>query len=193
MNRAQLCHVLRAAAEVTGATDLIVIGSQAVLGTYEEWRLPSEATRSVEADIAVDLILAPDATDTDESRLADRIDGSIGEGSMFHQSFGYFGQGVETSTATMTAGWRDRLVALNCDAVSGGGVDAVGWCLEINDLWLSKAAAGREKDLEFCLALAADGLVDLDEIERRSDQLAGRERDNARVAIVRSRTLGSAD
>lgn len=188
MNREQLCHVLRAAAEVTGFTDLVVIGSQAVLGTYEEWLLPVEATRSAETDIAVDIALAGAAATDDETELADRIDGAIGEGSMFHQSFGYYGQGVETITATLTTGWRDRLVPLNCNRADGVEVDAVGWCLEINDLWLSKAAAGREKDHDFCLALAAQGLVDLDQIERRLGELAGRDRENARVLFVRARS-----
>src|SRR5258705_312079 len=47
--------------------DLVVIGSQAVLGTFEEWRLPIEATRSVEADIAVDLATSNATLDRDES------------------------------------------------------------------------------------------------------------------------------
>ena len=52
MNRAQLEHVLRAAATIVDDPGLLVIGSQAILGTYPEDRLPVEATTSIEADLA---------------------------------------------------------------------------------------------------------------------------------------------
>jgi len=35
----------------------------------------------------------------------------------------------------------------------------VAWCLEVHDLWISKAVAGRPKDREFCRTLAEAGLV----------------------------------
>jgi hypothetical protein len=187
MNREQLCHVLRSAAEVAGVVDLLVIGSQAVLGTYPEWRLPDAATRSVETDVAVDLALAGNPDGIDEEDVAMRINGAIGEGSHFHRTNGYYGEGVERVTATLTPGWRDRLVAVNCADLLTNDVAAVGWCLEANDLWLSKAAAGRPKDHEFCLALAAEGLVDLDEIQRRATHLSGAEARNAGIVLTRSR------
>lgn len=186
MNRQQLCHVLRAAADVVGVVDLVVIGSQAVLGTFEEWHLPIEATRSVEADIAIDLATAKVADDLEESRLADRIDCAIGEGSAFHQTYGYYAQGVETITATLTDGWRDRLVPINCESATDDTIVAVGWCLEINDLWLSKAAVGRPKDYEFCLALAADDLVNLETIERRISGLPVDAQPTARSVLARA-------
>ena len=188
MNRQQLCHVLRAAADIVGVVDLVVIGSQAVLGTFEEWHLPAEATRSVEADIAVDIATANAPDDLDESGLADLIDGAIGEGSAFHQTYGYYAQGVETITATLTDGWRDRLVPINCESATDDTVAAVGWCLEINDLWLSKAAAGRPKDYEFCLALASDNLVNLETIERRISGLPIDAQPAARSVFARAAT-----
>jgi len=33
------------------------------------------------------------------------------------------------------------------------------WCLELHDLWVSKAIASGPKDLEFCAALLERGLV----------------------------------
>ena len=41
------------------------------------------------------------------------------------------------------------------------------WCLEPHDLWVSKAIAGREKDLEFCSALLSRGIVKRNELARR--------------------------
>jgi hypothetical protein len=115
MKRTQLQHVLRAAASIVELSDLVVIGSQAILASYPEWELPPGATMSVEADLAVDATLARVDLAVDESTLADRIDGAIGEGSMFHQTHGYYAQGVETTTAVLTEGWRDRLIPFVCE------------------------------------------------------------------------------
>ena len=43
------------------------------------------------------------------------------------------------------------------------------WCLELHDLWVSKAVAGREKDREFCRALLQRGVVMADVLESRLD------------------------
>lgn len=52
MNRSQLAHILRAACRISEDRDILVIGSQSILGTYDEEALPPEATASIEADIA---------------------------------------------------------------------------------------------------------------------------------------------
>jgi len=51
MNQEQLAHVLRAAAKIAGDPGILVIGSQAILGSFDDPELPVEATRSVEADL----------------------------------------------------------------------------------------------------------------------------------------------
>jgi len=58
-------------------------------------------------------------------------------------------QGVTPKTAILPDGWRKRLIPFSSPATNG--VTAL--CLEIHDLWISKAAAGRPKDVEFCTAL----------------------------------------
>lgn len=50
MNREQLAHVLRAAARMVDDGDIVVVGSQAILGTYDSDDLPEETTMSVEAE-----------------------------------------------------------------------------------------------------------------------------------------------
>lgn len=37
--------------------------------------------------------------------------------------------------------------------------DRIGYCLDLSDLFLAKAVAGREKDREFCMALLMHGYV----------------------------------
>lgn len=147
MRREDLEHVLRAAAEITGERDIIVLGSQAILGSIEDERLPTEATRSIEVDVAL-------PNDPDGS-LADQVDGAIGELSKFHQTFGYYPHGVGINTASLPSGWRDRLVALESPRTT----PARGLCLEPHDLVASKLAAWRAKDREYTRALLEAGLI----------------------------------
>lgn len=156
MTREQFEHAVRAAGAILGVNELLVIGSQALHGTVEG-DLPEEALRSVEVDIAVE-------GDTDGLK-ADLVDGAIGEASMFHETFGYYAQGVVESTAILPTGWKERLVRFETPATNG----VVGWCLEVHDLWISKAIAGRPKDVEFCMALLDRGLVDPGVLRRRLD------------------------
>lgn len=155
MKRAAFEHAIRAAGAVLDVPELLVIGSQALHASAAA-ALPPEALRSVEVDVAS---MGPDP----EGRMADLIDGSIGEASMFHATFGYYAQGVVETTAVLPPGWRGRLVRFETPATNG----VVAWCLEANDLWLSKAIAGRPKDLEFCRALLDRGLVDRDLLRDR--------------------------
>jgi hypothetical protein len=158
MTREQFEHAIRAAGAVLGVTELLVIGSQAVHGSMSG-PLPIEAARSVEVDVAV-------RGDT-EGRLADLIDGSIGEASMFHDTFGYYARGVVESTARLPEGWQARLVPFDTPGTRG----VTAWCLELHDLWVSKAVAGREKDREFCYALLRRGVVMADILTSRLDMV----------------------
>jgi hypothetical protein len=87
--------------------------------------------------------------------LADQIDGALGEGSRFHETYGYYAQGVGPETATLPAGWMGRVHRVQNAATN----DRVGYCLDVVDLFLSKAAAARDKDREFCMALLQHGHV----------------------------------
>lgn len=52
MNREQLEHVLRAAARIAADPDVLVIGSQSLLGAITHDQLPLAATASMEVDVA---------------------------------------------------------------------------------------------------------------------------------------------
>ena len=154
MKRAEFDHAIRAAGSILGETEILVIGSQAIHGSISG-DLPAEAERSVEVDIV--------AFDDAAARKADLIDGSIGEASTFHETFGYYAEGVSETTAVLPEGWKDRLVRYESPMTNG----VIAWCLELHDLWLSKAVAGRPKDYEFCRALANNGLVNKDILTTR--------------------------
>lgn len=144
MQRHELEHLIRAAGAITGAGEIVVIGSQAILGARPD--APTFLLRSSEAD----LFTLRDPKD------ADLIDGSIGEGSPFHETFGYYAQGVWEDTAVLPAGWKDRLVSI-CNENTRG---VVALCLEPHDLAVAKLVAGREKDLEFLIEMGRHRMLD---------------------------------
>jgi hypothetical protein len=160
MNRSEFEHAIRAAASILGTNELMVIGSQALHATVRD-DLPEAARRSVEVDVV--------AFNDPEGRHADLIDGSIGEASMFHETFGYYAQGVSESTAVLPTGWRDRLIRFETPATNG----VIAWCLEVHDLWISKAVANRDKDIEFCQALTAAGIVERSILRARLETVDG--------------------
>jgi hypothetical protein len=148
MRRADLEHIIRAAGTIADDEDIIVIGSQAILGQYPD--APEELLISREADVFP----------LHHPGRADLIDGSIGEGSPFERSFGYYAHGVGEETAVLPEGWRDRLVLIS----NVNTRHIRGWCLEVHDLAIAKLVAGREKDLDFlqallCHRLAVPGLL----------------------------------
>lgn len=148
MRREHLDHLLRAASQIIGERDLLVVGSQSVLGTWDEEELPPAVVLSIEAD------LAP-LDDPDETKST-QIAAAIGEGSQFDRTFGYHADGVGVATAVAPDGWRERLVIRDTPATTPGR----GLCLEPHDCVVSKLYVGREKDLEFADALIAARFVD---------------------------------
>lgn len=157
MKREQFAHTVRAAGAILGTDTVLVIGSQAIHASYEGV-LP-EAQQSIETDIA--------ALDDPDETKADLIDGSIGELSLFQETFGYYAHGVSPKTAILPTGWRKRLIPFRIPATNG--VTAL--CLEPHDLWISKASAGRPKDLAFCAALVRCRLVRATTLKARLKQV----------------------
>lgn len=151
MNRRELEHLIRAAGDVTDDDEIVVIGSQAVLGEHPD--APRSLRVSVEAD------LYP----RNHPERADIIDGAIGELSPFHSTFGYYAQGVGPETARLPAGWEARLVPVRNENTRG----VTGWCLETHDLVVSKLVAGRDKDLAFAQEALDQRLVRRKVLEER--------------------------
>jgi hypothetical protein len=142
MKKQQVDHVLRAAARITGENQFIIIGSQALHGTYPD--LPDEIVRSAEADLIAG-----------QAGVRTEWLNAIGYMSPFHETFGYYAAPVDVSTATLPKRWRGRLVELHPGAAAG----VKGLCLEPHDLTIAKYAAARAKDLAFTRQLARRGIV----------------------------------
>ncbi|MCU0290652.1 MAG: hypothetical protein MUF10_01485 [Thermoanaerobaculaceae bacterium] len=144
MRRVELEHLIRAAATIADDDEIVVIGSQSILGQFPE--APAELCRSMEADV----------WPRNHPERWELIDGSIGELSPFHEAFGYYAQGVGPETAVLPEGWEGRLIRVQTPRTRG----AVGLCLEVHDLVVSKYVALREKDVEFVRVAIRHGLVD---------------------------------
>ncbi|GAB4061252.1 DUF6036 family nucleotidyltransferase [Uliginosibacterium sediminicola] len=148
MTRDELEHIIRASGDITDQYEFVIVGSQSILGAIPR---PDHAfTVSMEADIYP--LQAPE--------LADRIEGAIGEGSQFHETNGYYAQGVGPETAVLPQDWMQRVHRVQ----NGNTQNRVGYCLDLPDLFLSKAAAGREKDRDFCIALFQHSYVTLAQV-----------------------------
>lgn len=155
MTREQLEHLIRAAGDALHVSEVIVIGSQAALGSFPEG-LPQTVLMSTEGDVVL-------SDDDPTGRLAEQISGAIGELSRFHETFGIYADGVTMSTGRFPTGWRERLVAVNTPATNG----ITGWCAEVHDLVIAKMLAGRPKDIAYTHALVTAGFVRVDVVLER--------------------------
>lgn len=148
MKREELEHIIRASADVTDQYEFVIIGSQSILGPVPH--PPAVFTVSAEADIYP--LHAPE--------LSDLIEGALGEASPFQEANGYYAQGVGPETAILPADWLKRVHRVQ----NANTNDRVAYCLDLCDLFLSKAAAGREKDREFCIAMLQHAFVTQSEV-----------------------------
>jgi hypothetical protein len=73
MQRSELEHIIRASGEITNDNEIVIIGSQSILGQFPN--APLRLVMSMEADVYPN----------HNPKLADKVDGAIGEGSSFHE------------------------------------------------------------------------------------------------------------
>jgi hypothetical protein len=95
------------------------------------------------------------------------IDGALGEGSAFHELYGFYVHGVSIESAVLPHGWEDRTIAV-CNANTRW---KTGHCLEAHDLAASKLAAFRDKDRDFVRVLLSEELVDSSILSARLNTL----------------------
>ena len=184
MKRDEVLHVARAAADVAGVRRVLVVGSQAILGAYDEAQLPARAIASMEADIVV--------LDDPTGKAGTAVDAAIGFMSMFHTTNGYYADGVELTDLVLPVGWEGRRLHLAAHDTDGEPLDV--YFLGVSDLLAGKLGAGRPQDRSFAQALAhhrlADGkaLVDLEEVRRLAttmdDRIGARSRALALVDVL---------
>lgn len=172
MTREQLEHLIRATAVITADDSIVVVGSQAILGQFPD--APASMRLSMEADVFP--LNHPERTDV--------IDGSIGELSPFHETFGYYAHGIAEQTSLLPVGWKQRLIVIQNANTRG----TKGLCLEVHDLLVAKAVAGRDKDISFLNEAAVHRMAEAEILLRRLDTVEVEDalKKAARAAIQRA-------
>lgn len=93
MTREQLAHLLRLAASVADDEEVIVVDSQAILGSYEDNKLREPAHPLDRSGRLLHQRPGP--------HEENQTHGAPGEDSASHEMFGYYAQGVDVTTATL--------------------------------------------------------------------------------------------
>lgn len=145
-----VAHVLRSAAAISGSKEFFLVGSQAILMCAPN--IPDTLLRSVEIDLWIE---APD-------EISDLVEGTLGEGSQFHHTYGYHVDVVGPTTARLPSGWKSRAIRMTSVPHFGG---ANVTSPSIPDLAASKLAAGRDKDREWVSDLVRSGGLSSSEID----------------------------
>lgn len=114
MTRDQLEHAIRAACDVSKDTEILIFGSQAILGEFPN------APESLRASIEVDV------QPKNRPETFDDVDGALGELSMFHQTHGFYVHGISIESAKLPDGWERRTITVS-DPISTHG--KTGLCL----------------------------------------------------------------
>lgn len=170
MQRSELEHLLRAAGEILDERQFIVIGSQSILGKYPN--APEELLRSREADLIA-------KNRPGRSRMLE----AIGEASRFYETYGYYVDPVDSRTAVLPRDWKSRLVNISSPDTNG----VTGLCLDPHDLFISKLAAWRDKDIEFVKAMIGHDMVNKDRLLALATKVPNPEDDLGRAARITAR------
>lgn len=150
MKRKQFSKILRDASVVSEVDQFIVIGSQALLGTYSDVVLGDRLKFSVE----VDLIVLGDV------EAVDKLEAWGGLQSQYNETYGVYVDLVSFATvSTAPDGWQERLIPYEPPDS-----EVTAFCMHPADLFVTKLLAGRDKDLEFVEEQAALGFVSVNDI-----------------------------
>lgn len=154
----QLLHLLRASAEIVDDNQFIVIGSQSILGKFPQ--APADLLWSVEADMYA----------KNKPQKTEKLN-SIGDMSQFHITHGVYVDPVDKTTAILAKGWQGRLVNIETHGKTEG-QRVTGLCLNPDDLFVSKVAAYREKDIDFVKSMIKHGMVSIERVKLLATDVA---------------------
>ncbi len=164
MKAEQVYSILRRAADVTGWTEFVVIGSQAIHGTIENPDI-REVIRSNDVDIY------PKGGYGANNAMWETVLVELGQDSDYHLETDTYVEAVPPTLARLPCGWLDRAIIKNIGSIGfGNGRRPINlYFPEIHDLVVSKIMIGvhREKDRAFLNAVVRLGLVNRETLEER--------------------------
>jgi len=117
--------------------------------------LPKALRYSVEFDIYPD---PGQINQTAHQREAsEEIAALFGDGSVFHQTHGFYIDGVDDRTATLPANWQERSLGLEIHCLGEPTIYVI--APDPNDLVAAKLVRGLDKDVEFAARCMAEGFA----------------------------------
>ncbi len=149
-----LAQAIKSVFRLTKCSEIVVIGSQALLVGRDDIQRDLRFSREID--------LYPRSGGngpTITSETSEEINALFGEGSAFDQTFGFFIDGTDENTASLSPTWNERAVRKSFE-VDGQKVTAI--APEPNDLVASKLVRGEPKDLKFTTGCFKSGLVKFD-------------------------------
>jgi len=157
MRKAEVEKLLLKCAEVSWRTEFVVIGSQAIHGTFADVNIDAVV-------MSPDLDLYPKAGYDPRNIDYEVMMREVGQDSTYHEDTGTYIEAVPTTLARFPFGWEARTtreVIGSIEVANGERRKVTVDYPEIHDLTVAKLAIGREKDLDFL-----QGVVDLNLVNR---------------------------
>jgi hypothetical protein len=133
VNAEQFYHICRSAAAIANVKQVTVFGAAAIIPWIERHSPNSPWWSSLELDL-----------DPGGEKSADLVDGSIGEGSLFEETFGIRAHGVPLEAFIAPPDWESR-AAIFKDPISGISIKSP----HPVDLAAAKLLRGEPRDWEF--------------------------------------------
>ena len=169
-------HAVCAAGSIAKDERVIVFGSNAILPWLDQ---------SMQIDTSNDVDIT--FFDDEDEKKTNKVDISLGELSLFHQTFGFWIHGVPIDESRFPKGWKERLVKIDDEERLEG---KVAYVLSPSDLAAVKLAAGRDKDFQFIENLLYYNIVDDDTVRDSINLLPQRKEialANLEICLIRYR------
>ncbi len=171
----KLSDALRLAEEIhhlTGHKEIVVIGSNAVLGVAPHTSIPPEMSMS--ADLDAYLRHDPPRTGS--------VTAQLGEDSEFHRQTGIFLDVVSPGLVTAPDGWEARMIEVAHKELRL-------WFLDPCDAAISKLARGEPRDMRWVTAGLAAGIIAAPVLRARMSATRFLDADEERHAVERLRAI----
>jgi hypothetical protein len=166
MKAEEVRDILQRVAELTGWTEIVIIGSQAIHGTIEDPQIDA-------------VVMSPDVDlypkhGYGHNAIWENLLSELGQDSDFHVENLRYVESVRTTLARFPDGWESRAMTKKVGeiTVNGATKNVTATFPEIHDLTVAKLAVpeDRPKDLEFMRDVVRLGLVDRETLETRYRQ-----------------------
>ena len=113
-----LLRVVRALAYEFKTDTVFVVGSQAILASMPDAPEPARASPEIDAfpgNRKLWELAEAEKSPNEESSASEHIDGLFGWYSQFHQTHGFYIDGVDETTAKLPRGWQARAVKVQTE------------------------------------------------------------------------------